>query len=301
MLFRSAQANLYAGANRAELGMIYHFDHAVPREEHRFLDPAPELTLPELKTIFSRWNTALETGPDAPGWQNVYFGNHDNPRVLSRFGSPERFRHESGTLLATVLLTQRGTPGIYQGDEIGMSNYPFSAVNEFDDIQVKNAYNALVMNGVGSAETFLRVANHIARDHARTPMQWANQPGGGFTTGQPWLPINPNLAEVNVQSQQINEESILAFYKRLIRFRKQTPAFQTGSYRDLLPQHPRLWVFERTLGTARYVTVANFSDETVPFPPGEATGVPVLTNYTNAQPGAPLRPWEARVLASATA
>lgn len=178
------QANLYVGANRHELDMIYHFDHAVPREEHRFLDPAPEFTLPELKAIFAKWNTALNTGPDAPGWQNIYFGNHDNPRVLSRFGDPATrsdryagagpYHYESATLLATVLLTQRGTPSMYQGDEIGMTNCPFDSIDEYDDIQVKNAWNALMAPDADrlKQKRFLQTANRIARDHARTPMQW---------------------------------------------------------------------------------------------------------------------------------
>ena len=138
------QANRYVGRDRHELDMIYHFDYAVPREEYRFLDPAPEFTLPELKAIFTKWNTAVDTGPDAPGWQNIYFGNHDNPRVLSRFGDPVAYPYESATLLATILLTQRGTPSIYQGDEIGMTNCPFDHIDEYDDIQVKNAWKTLI-------------------------------------------------------------------------------------------------------------------------------------------------------------
>lgn len=297
------QANLYVGANRRELGMIYHFDHAVPREEHRFLDPAPELTLPELKAIFARWNTALDTEsgsadvpePTGPGWQNVYFGNHDNPRVLSRFGDPGTFHYESGTLLATVLLTQRGTPGIYQGDELGMSNCSFASIAEFDDIQVKNAYRELVEKGGGSATTFLAVANRIARDHARTPMQWANVPGAGFTTGTPWLKINPNVSEVNVKAQQQAPKSVLAFYQKLLRWRKQTPAMHQGTYLDLLPDHSELWVFERVLGGVRYVTVANFSGGSTLFP-ANVSGETVLGNYDDV--ASELRPWEVRVLLS---
>lgn len=293
------QANLYVGANRHELGMIYHFDHAVPREEHRFVDPAPEFALPALKAIFAQWNEALETERNAPdptgkGWQNVYFGNHDNPRVLSRFGDPERFHYESGTLLATVLLTQRGTPGIYQGDEIGMTNCPFNHIDEYDDIQVRNAWRALVEQGDADPDVFLRTANRIARDHARTPVQWTGAAGAGFTTGTPWLKINPNAAQINVATQRGDERSILSYYKRLLRFRKQTPEMHVGAYHDLLPDHPALWVFARELDGLRYVTQTNFSAEAVPLP-GTFEGDVLIGNYTDVDPGT-LRAWEARVV-----
>ncbi|MBO0938118.1 alpha-glucosidase [Fibrella sp. HMF5335] len=296
----ASQANLYVGENRHELGMIYHFDHAVPREEHRLIHPAPEFTLPQLKAIFSNWNAALET-PEAEGdnqtgtgWQNVYFGNHDNPRVLSRFGDPDHFHYQSATALATVLLTLRGTPGIYQGDEIGMTNCPFTSIDEFDDIQVRNAWQVLVVPNPDLANTFLTTANRIARDHARTPMQWSNAPGAGFTTGKPWLKINPNASYVNVADQQAGNQSVLAYYKRLIHLRKQTPALHHGTYRDLLPNHPDLWVFSRAWNGAVYVTVANLSAEVIAFPEA-ISGTTVLGNYGDSASG-PLQAWEARVI-----
>ena len=297
------QANLYVGENRHELGMIYHFDHAVPREEQRFVDPAPEFTLPQLKAIFSKWNVALETPvyehdtPSGTGWQNVYFGNHDNPRMLSRFGDPDQYHYESATALATVLLTQRGTPGIYQGDEIGMTNCPFHSIDEYDDIQVRNAWQAIVVPDDLLAPGFLANANRIARDHARTPMQWTGEPGAGFTTGNPWLKINPNATAINVAAQQTGHRSVLAYYKRLIHLRKQTPALHRGTYRDLLPDHPTLWVFERQLADKQYVTVVNFSAETGTMPES-VIGNLVLSNYDGE--ASELRAWEARILVSGT-
>lgn len=298
----AGQANWYVGRDRRELGMIYHFDHAVPREEHRFLDPAPEFTLTELKAIFARWNVALNTGPDAPGWQNIYFGNHDNPRVLSRFGDPEHFHYESATMLATVLLTQRGTPSIYQGDEIGMTNCPFNAIDEYDDIQVKNAWNALIAHdrsahNFNREDLFLETANRIARDHARTPMQWSDAPNAGFTLGKPghvrpWLKINPNYRQINVADQQVREESVLQYYKKLLRFRRQTSALHEGAYRDLLPDHPAVWAFERRLAHTVLVILANFSDGDVYVPEVEA-GDLLLSNYTSSTLA--LRPFEARI------
>ena len=292
------QANLYVGKDRRELDMIYHFDHAVPRDEQCFVDPAPEFTLPELKAIFAKWNTALDNAaPSARGWQNIYFGNHDNPRVLSRFGDPVHYHYESATMLATVLLTQRGTPSMYQGDEIGMTNCPFDSIAEYDDIQVKNAWQTLVESGDHPADVFLKTANRIARDHARTPMQWSDAPNAGFTSGQPWLKVNPVFQFVNVRNQVNDPKSVLAFYKTLLRWRKQKPALHEGTYRDLLPDHLSIWAFERELGNERIVIIANFSAERIVLPDELITvaksGQPVLSNYTDRADA--LRPFEVRV------
>ena len=299
------QANLYVGRDRHELDMIYHFDHAVPREEQRFVNPAPEFTLPQLKAVFARWNDAIST----EGWQNIYFGNHDNPRVLSRFGSL-RFPRESATLLATVLLTQRGTPTIYQGDELGMTNCRFDSIDEFDDIQVKNAWQTLVASGKYPASVFLETANQIARDHARTPMQWTNvlgeftldefTPGAGFTTGMPWLKVNPNHAVINVARQEQDPQSVLNFYRRLLRWRKQMPVLHEGLCHDLLPDHPTLWAFDRILTEQRLVIVANVSEEATPLPDAlidsQLIGTPIFVNYATDFTTT-LRPFEVRVYA----
>ena len=292
------QASLYVGRDRHELDMIYHFDHAVPRHEQCFVEPAPEFTLLELKAIFAKWNRALDDETTG-GWQNIYFGNHDNPRVLSRFGDPDRYFVESATMLATVLLTQRGTPTIYQGDEIGMTNCEFNAITEYDDIQVKNAWEALVASGKYPADVFLDTANRIARDHARTPMHWNDAPNAGFTTGKPWLKVNPNYAAINVKHQDSAPNSVLAYYRHLLRWRKQTPALHTGTYRDLLPDHPLIWAFERTLPGTAYRVVANFSAEVTALP-GELTDAlqgseRILSNYQCERGDDALQPYEARV------
>ncbi|MCX6217283.1 alpha-glucosidase [Spirosoma sp.] len=294
-------ANLYVGKDRHELNMIYHFDHAVPREEYRFVDPAPEFTVLELKTIFAKWNVALDSVDPATkatgGWQNIYLGNHDNPRCISRFGDPERYPYESATMLATVLLTQRGTPNIYQGDEIGMTNCTFNSIDEYNDIQVKNAWQALITQGEHSPEVFLATANQLARDHARTPMQWSNAPNAGFTTGQPWLKVNQNCQTINVSQQEAAPHSVLHYYQKLLRWRKQTPAIHEGTYSDLLPDHPSLWVFERTLNNAAFYTVANFSGESVMIPAIQGVSLSddqlVLANLSNQTDT--LHPFEARI------
>ncbi|MBC8153623.1 MAG: alpha-glucosidase [Bacteroidetes bacterium] len=287
------QASLYVGSDRHELDMIYHFDHAVPRDEHHFAKRAPEYTLPELKAIFDKWDAALaSTGESGPGWQNIYFGNHDNPRVISRFADPVHYHYESATMLATVLLTQRGTPTIYQGDELGMTNCRFDSIGEFNDVQVLNAHKALVGPGKVSEADFLESVNYIARDHARTPMQWSDTPNAGFTTGTPWLKVNPDYRRINAADQQVRDDSVLSFYKKLLRWRKRTPAIWEGTYHDRLPDHPAVWAYERRLGETVLVILVNFSANPVVVDVSRF-GAVILSNY--ADPAGPLNPFEARI------
>lgn len=293
------QANLYVGTDRQELNMIYHFDHAVPRYEHCFLQPEPEFTLPEIKAIFGKWETALGD----IGWQNVYFGNHDNPRIVSRLGNTAEFHAASAKLLALILLTQRGTVGIYQGDEIGMTNCPFDAVAEYNDLQVLNAYQVLIKAQGGDEQQFLEVCNRIARDHARTPMQWRNAPNAGFTEGtQTWLKVNPNFDTINVEDERQNPHSIWHFYQKMIHFRQQNPVLTYGTYCDLLPADEHIYAFTRTLGAEEVLVLGNFSSEnqTVLLPAGvkEQTWKTSIGNYAvEDSEGAPtlLRPFEGRI------
>jgi oligo-1,6-glucosidase len=291
----AGQANLYVGKNRHELQMIYHFDHAVPRAEEHFITPAPEFNVVQLKAIFSKWDTAL--GDD--GWQNIYWGNHDNPRVLSRFGDVGTYRIESAKLLATLLFTLRGTPSIYQGDELGMTNCPFENIEEYDDIQVKNAYQSLVFGQKKEASTFIKACNQIARDHARTPMQWTDAENAGFTAGKTsWLKLNPNYRHINAAQAQNDPNSVYHYCRTLIQFRKENPVLVYGNYEDLLPDDPYLWAFRRSLEDFSLMIVANFCGEIQPFPllsPGERTSL-LMGNYKEEGIKDALRPYEVRVL-----
>ena len=256
------QANLYLGQNRAELNMIYHFDHAVPRDEACFVNPKPEFSLVELKNIFAKWDVALVND----GWNTVYFGNHDNPRMLSRFGNTGIFRKESAKMLATVLLTLRGTPYLYQGDEIGMSNANFTNIAEYNDVQVLNAHKALVETQKYEESVFLEACNKIARDHARTPMQWSAEVNAGFSEGEKtWLKVNENYQTINVEAQESKGGSILNYYKKLIQLRKNTPALIYGNYTDLRPDCNKIWLYTRILGDEKVLIMNNFTNETQSF------------------------------------
>ena len=291
-------ANLYVGSERKELHMIYHFDHAVPRDEICFVHPKPEFTLSQLKDIFRKWNKALEYD----GWNTLYFGNHDNPRMLSRFGNTGEFRNESAKMLATILLTLRGTPYLFQGDEIGMSNANFKSISEFNDVQVLNAYETLILNGTHSEDNFLKASNKIARDHARTPMQWNNSKNAGFSNfNKTWLKVNDNYTEVNVANQELDNHSVLNFYKKLIALRKNTPALIYGSYIDLRPKCENIWLYERNFEQVKLLIMNNFTSQEQTFEIDEQYSKRelLIKNYTNTEEESKthfsLKPYESRI------
>jgi oligo-1,6-glucosidase len=293
------QANLYVGNDRNELQMIYHFEHAVPRNEACFVDPIAEFSLIELKKIFDKWDKATQS----KGWNTIYFGNHDNPRMLSRFGDTGKYRNESAKMLATILLTLRGTPYIYQGDEIGMSNAIFNEIGEYNDVQVINAFEALVVKGVHKIEDFYAASNKIARDHARTPMQWSSAKNAGFSKAtKPWLKVNENYPQVNVYQQVEDKNSVLNYYKKLIHIRKNNSCFVYGIYTDLRPNCDKIWLYLRENEEEKILVMNNFTNETQTFQLDFVlkNSCLVLDNYYDIVDdlevqNVKLRPYEARI------
>ena len=227
-------------------------------------------TLPELKAVFARQDAAM--GPHT--WRTVCLSNHDNPRLVSHFGDPEEpWRIPSAKLLATLLMTQKGTPFVYQGDEIGMTNFPFTDIDQFDDIEVRNAWMAEVATNLVHEDVFLEHMNRTSRDHARTPMQWDGGPNAGFTIGAPWFAPNPNAGWLNAAGQS-GPGSIYDHYARLIALRRTHPPLVYGDYVDLAPDHPELFAYRRTIDGAGALVLLNFSRETIAFEPpaGHAPG-----------------------------
>lgn len=286
------QACLLTDDRRGELDMLIHFDAVrIDRgEAWRWR----EWTLPEWKAVFSRQDAAM--GPET--WRTVCLSNHDNPRLVSHFGDPEEpWRVPSAKLLATLLLTQKGTPFVYQGDEIGMTNFPFEQIEQFDDIEVRNAWKAEVATNLVHEEVFLEHMNKTSRDHARTPMQWDGGPHGGFTSGTPWFAANPNAAWLNAETQA-GAGSIYEHYARLIALRHALPALVYGDYVDLAPEHPALFAYARTIDGHGALVLMNLSRETIAYQ-GEGGHVPgdlLIGNLGPAPEDARiLRGWEARV------
>ena len=287
------EANDYVGASRNELNMIFHF-------EHMFLDRAPEdfytkryWQLTDFKGIFQKWEEAL----NGDGWNSVYLGNHDFPRLLSRFGNDSDHRRESAKLFATLILTMRGTPYIYQGDEIGMVNYPFKSIDECEDIQTVNNYKERVKTGSANLENFLE----FTRDHARTPVQWDNSANAGFSEATPWLVVNPNYPEVNVTNELKDSGSVFRYYQKMVSIRKKSEVLCYGDFRMLDYPNQSIFAYTRQLNNEGYLTILNFDDKIISFKLPEDINVDgiswVIGNY-DEQPlisdrMASLKPFEA--------
>lgn len=291
--------HLVVGEDRHELSEIFNFD-ATRIGNTGGYDYKP-LHLPDLKAIYDAHARVL-TKQD---WDTQFLGNHDMSRVVSRWGdtSTPELRTRSAQCLHTMMLTLRGTAYIYQGDELGMTNYPWKAVSEFNDLEVQNRYKADVLTGKYSEQHLIDGAAAYGRDNARTPMQWDASKNAGFSAGaQTWQPVNPNYTELNAAAQVNDPSSVYRYVQRLIALRAREHAFIYGDYMDLDPAHEHVYAYTRTLGEAQYLVVLNVSREPadLTLPAGVATGRLVLGNYAEAlQTANPaqlqLRPWEACV------
>jgi oligo-1,6-glucosidase len=293
------QTNSLVDDRRHELNMIFNFDAALLR--HPDFGP-PELgpwSLPALKAIYDSHATVL-TKHD---WDTVFLSNHDNPRIVSTFGDDSpAMRVSSAKLLETMILTLRGTPYLYEGDELGMTNYPFKTLADYNDIAAKNAYKAKVETGKLSAAAFFAFVATVARDNARTPMQWDNSPEAGFTTGtHPWLAVNPNYKQINAAQEESDPASVLNYMRTLIKLRAHTLAFVYGDYQDLDPQNEKIYTYTRTLGNERYLVVENFSSSPVTYtlPDGLKAATLVLSDIPSSHEANTstlnLAPWESRI------
>jgi oligo-1,6-glucosidase len=257
------------------------------------------LDLLDLKRSMSRWQQGLAVR----GWNSLYLSNHDQPRPVSRYGDDGRYRVESAKLLATFLHMLQGTPYIYQGEEIGMTNVRFASIDDYRDIETLNVYREMVEQRGIDPQAAMAMIYAKSRDNARTPMQWDESPNAGFTTGSPWLGVNPNYPEVNVARALADPDSVFHCYRRLIMLRKEHPVIVYGHYDLILAEHPQIYAFTRTLGEERLLVILNFSAETPAFaPPAHlaASGAKLLiANYPVEEAAVigelTLRPYEARV------
>jgi oligo-1,6-glucosidase len=290
------EALLFTDPARAEVDMVFQFehvdlDHGLTKWDHRPLD------LRDLKASFGRWQRGLAD----VGWNSLYWNNHDQPRVVSRFGDDGAYRVQSATMLATVLHLHRGTPYVYQGEELGMTDAPFSCIEDFRDIESINHYREAVAHGGRPADVLASLLP-ASRDNARTPMQWDGSPNAGFTTGTPWIAVNPNHVQVNAEAAVADPDSVWHHYRRLIELRHDEPVVVHGDFTMLLPDDERVYAFTRRLGDVALLVLGNFSGDTVaadvPDASGWAAAELLVANYPAADGGEGLpllRPWETRV------
>jgi oligo-1,6-glucosidase len=287
------QARLFTDPARAEVDMVFQFEHVGLDHGTSKWDVRP-LRMRDLKTSFGRWQAGLAD----VGWNSLYWDNHDQPRAVSRYGDDSpAFRRDSATCLATLLHLHRGTPYVYQGQELGMANFPFATVDDFRDVESVNHFGAAMVAGQEPAAV-LGALRRMSRDNARTPVQWDASPSAGFTTGTPWLPVNPDHVEWNAAAQRRDPQSVLAHYRRLIALRHENPVVALGDFAMLLPEHDDVYAFTRTLDGEVLLVVCNLSRTPYPLAellPQAASGRLVLGNLPDEDPET-LRPWEARLL-----
>ncbi|WP_336357827.1 glycoside hydrolase family 13 protein [Haloarcula sp. CGMCC 1.6347] len=293
-------AREYAGAD-GPLDMAFHFQHTKLDYADGERWSVGDWSLPELKRIVDRWQDGLA----ADGWNTLYWENHDQPRSVSRYGDTENYRRESAKLLGTFILTLRGTPYIYQGQELGMTNADWDTMDDLRDVDaINHARELLDREGVEGYEDVKDVVGYRTRDNARTPMQWDDSQNAGFTDGDPWIQVNSNYREINAADQQADADSVYNYYRRLIQLRSDRDVLVYGDYTDLLPEHETVFAFTRSLstdsGTEKVLVVLHFDDatETFDLPVEYADATLLACNYDHDDPDpetVTLAPYEARV------
>lgn len=293
------QALLYTDGDRNELNMVFQFElMGVDAGDSGKWETKP-WKLTDFKNIIKKWQLGLED----VGWNSLYLNNHDQPRMVSRFGNDKKYRIESAKMLGTLIHTLQGTPYIYQGEEIGMTNVEFSSIEEYRDIETLNFYNEAIKNGNSDIKHIMECIYKKGRDNARTPMQWKNDKNAGFSKVKPWIGVNPNYVDINVKNDEENKDSILNYYKKLIKMRKENPAIVYGKYIPILEQHESIFSYLRELDNEKIIVILNFKGEAVDFKLPEdielAEGPLLISNYSTelgkGLKDIKLRPYEARV------
>ena len=252
-------AKLYSNPKRKELSMVFQFEHiGLDQIEGKEKWDVKPLDLLDLKKVLSKWQTELE----GEGWNSLFWNNHDLPRIVSRWGNDREYRVESAKMLATLLHGMKGTPYIYQGEELGMTNVRFEDINEYNDIETLNMYKDRISKGYSHDEIMASIYAK-GRDNARTPMQWDSTENAGFTTGNPWLAVNKNYKFINAEDCLQDKDSIFYHYKKLIEIRKHNDTIIYGNYKLLLPEDKNVFVYSRKLNGDKIVVVCNFYDKEV--------------------------------------
>jgi len=292
------EAKKYAASSGKELNMVFQFEHMDLDGGESFKWNRKKIQLTKLKEVLSKWQTELE----GKAWNSLFWCNHDQPRILSRLGNDSRqYREVSAKMLATCLHMMQGTPYIYQGEELGMTNYPFTSLDEFRDIESINAYKELTEKGILGPEEMFDYISYKGRDNARTPMQWDDSRQAGFTTGTPWIQVNPNYTEINAKEQMEREDSVFHYYKKLIALRKEYPIIVYGSYELLLPDSEELYVYTRSMEDEKLLVICNFTDQEMEYTLQEefvAGSRVLISNYGRdaAEKRMILKPYESVVL-----
>ena len=292
------EAKKYARSDGKELNMVFQFEHMeADFDEKTGKWTTKKLDLRVLKEILTRWQKGLQD----IAWNSLYWENHDQPRSVSRFGNDsDQYREISAKMLATCVHMMQGTPYVYQGEELGMTNCPFNKLENLRDLESINAYHELTEQGKISEEDMIAAINYKGRDNARTPMQWDDSAYAGFSTAEPWIMVNPNYTKINAKDQVSREDSVFKYYQKLIRLRHNSDLIVYGTYDLILDDDKDIYAYTRTLGDEKLIVYCNFSENTreVELPEEFTNGKIFISNYDDAAVNGKitLRPYEAIVI-----
>ena len=292
------EAKKYARSDEKELNMVFQFEHMdVDGDEKAGKWTTKKMDLRDMKKILTRWQKGLQD----VAWNSLYWENHDQPRSVSRFGNDsDEYREISAKMLATCLHMMQGTPYVYQGEELGMTNCPFNTLENFRDLESINAFHELTEQGKKTEEEMLAAISYKGRDNARTPMQWDDSAYAGFSTAEPWIMVNPNYTKLNAKDQVSREDSVFKYYQKLIKLRHESDLIVYGTYDLILDDDKDIYAYTRTLEDEKLVVYCNFSANTreVEVPAEFTDGKILISNYTDAKADKKitLRPYEAVVI-----
>ena len=284
----------YAGLDQSELNMIFGFEHTDGISDHTEMGKWSDHGAPlsEFREVMNRWEKDLQ----GKAWNTLYLSNHDQPRQVSRFGNDSPlWRERSAKMLATLLHMMRGTPFVYQGEELGMTNIYFKSIEQYQDVEVHNSWRQWVESGKVDAQDMLRWYARIARDNARTPMQWNASPQAGFTTGTPWIDVNPNYLEINAEKETADPDSVYHYYQKLIALRHTYKIIVYGDFVPLMTDSESIYAYRREMDGQALTVLCNWTDRTVPCALADPdSGEELISNYGAHKSGF-LYPYEARV------
>lgn len=292
------EAKKYARSDEKELNMVFQFEHMdVDSDEKAGKWTTRKMDLRDLKKILTRWQKGLQN----IAWNSLYWENHDQPRSVSRFGNDsDEYREISAKMLATCIHMMQGTPYVYQGEELGMTNCPFNTLDNFRDLESINAFHELTEQGKMTEEDMMAAIGYKGRDNARTPMQWDDSAYAGFSTANPWIMVNPNYTKINAKDQVNREDSVFKYYQKLIKLRHESELIVYGTYDLILDDDKDIYAYIRTLGDEKLIVYCNFSENTreVEIPEEFVNGKVLISNYSDAKANQKitLRPYEAIVI-----
>ncbi|MFS7241558.1 alpha-glucosidase [Serratia proteamaculans] len=287
------QGEDWVGEQHGRLNMIFQFEHVKLWETSHQQSPDARVDVLGLKNIFTRWQTLLE----GKGWNALYVENHDIPRVVSKWGDDKRYWRESATAIAAMYFLMQGTPFIYQGQELGMTNTRFNCLADFNDIAARNRFAKLQEQGMEEAQ-ILAFLSRSGRDNSRTPMQWDDSPNAGFSLAKPWFAVNANYQQINVARQREEPDSVLNFYRALIHLRQQDPLWVYGRYQLQLAAHPHIYAYSRSQDERQVLVLCNLSAETQQIDAQDLSlekRALLLSNYPQEGERQTLRPYEAQI------